>query len=577
MHGENLEVILVLLLAAVVVVAVFKRLNLSPVLGYLVAGMVIGPSGAALIPGSDTTKYIAEFGVVLLLFYIGLELTLERLKAMRRYVVGFGSLQVLITMAVITYTAMHFGYGTKTALIVGGALALSSTAIVLQVLAERGEQATQVGRLSLAVLIAQDLYVVPLMVMIPLFAQEVSNIPLVIAGAMLKAAFAIVAIIVVGRLFLRPLFRVIGSLRSRELFAATTLLIVLGAAWGTEHFGLSLALGAFFAGLMVAETEYCHQVEADILPFKSLLLGLFFMTVGMSIDLEVLKTNANSILSIAVLLILTKAVIVTILCLLARFKVGASIQAGLLLSQGGEFAFVLFGLASTLGVIDSKVSQTLLVTVTITMAITPLLAVLGKKIADKLDKEAGVATDLGDIVEENKDIDKHILVIGFGKVGRSVCELLAASKINYVALDSDAKNVHEGRVKGFPVYYGATDRIEVYQSVGIERAVAVIVTSRDRQEAKRAVTAVRSFFPNMPIIARGWDHSHVKDLEAAGATFAIAEAFEVSMQLGSTILNAMGFAEPEIERIIQDFRLERYSPQSRENLTSGETVPVPNG
>jgi monovalent cation:proton antiporter-2 (CPA2) family protein len=306
MHSGNLEVILVLLLAAVVVVAFFKRLNLSPVLGYLVAGTAIGPHGLNIIKDTESTTYIAEFGVVFLLFYIGLELTLERLSSMKKHVLGFGSLQILLSGLAIGYVAYLLGSPISAAVIIGGGIALSSTAIVLQVLMERGEQSTQVGRLSLAVLIAQDLAVVPLLVIVPLLAQDSGNLAPTIADAVFKAFLATAIIIAFGRIFLRPLFRLMGSLKSRELFAATTLLIVLGAAFATEHFGLSLALGAFMAGLMVAETEYVHQVEADILPFKSLLLGLFFMSVGMHIDIALFTENLALIIILALEVEMTK-------------------------------------------------------------------------------------------------------------------------------------------------------------------------------------------------------------------------------------------------------------------------------
>lgn len=311
MDSHNLQEILVLLITAVFVVAIFKRLNLSPVLGYLVAGLAIGPFGAGVIKDSQSTQYIAEFGIVFLLFYIGLELTLERLAAMKKYVLGFGSLQLLLTGFIVGFAAHKMGMTAGAAIIIGGGLALSSTAIVLQVLMERGEQATQVGRLSLAVLIAQDLAVVPLLVLVTLLSKDDVQIGAVVFDALLKAAVATVAIIAIGRLLLRPVFHAIGSLKSRELFAATTLFIVLGAAYLTEHFGLSLALGAFLAGLMVAETEYCHQVEADILPFKSLLLGLFFMTVGMQIDFALLQQKFVIILLLMAGLMTVKMLIIS--------------------------------------------------------------------------------------------------------------------------------------------------------------------------------------------------------------------------------------------------------------------------
>ncbi len=573
MDSHNLQEILVLLITAVFVVAIFKRLNLSPVLGYLVAGLAIGPFGAGIIKDTESTQYIAEFGIVFLLFYIGLELTLERLAAMKKYVLGFGSLQLLLTGFAVGYAAHLMGLSAGASIIIGGGLALSSTAIVLQVLMERGEQATQVGRLSLAVLIAQDLAVVPLLVLVTLLSKENVALGPVVFDALLKATVATVAIIAIGRLLLRPVFRAIGSLKSRELFAATTLFIVLGAAYLTEHFGLSLALGAFMAGLMVAETEYCHQVEADILPFKSLLLGLFFMTVGMQIDFTLLQQKFAIILLLMLGLMATKMVIITVLAFLFKLPKSVALHSGLLLAQGGEFAFVLFSLAAHEGLLPAPVSQVLLVVVTLTMAFTPLLDTIGKKMADRIEKRGQKAVLLGDAQTEVKDLEKHVIVVGFGKVGRTICKLLLEEKISFIAIDSDAKNVHVGRTKNFPVFFGATDRVDMLQTVGIDRALAVIVALKDKDEAKKAVKAIHENYPDLPIIARGWDRAHVRDLESAGATYAVAEAFEVSMQLGSTILKAMGVPDPEIERVIGQFRTGNYSPLAQDKFLPPEQGP----
>ncbi len=309
-HSESLREVIYLLAAAVVVVTLFKKLNLDPVLGYFAAGIGIGPYGFSIISDIKTTSYLAEFGVVFLLFYIGLELTFDRLKSMRKHVFGFGTLQLIITGLLIGLVAFYiFKVSAAAAIIIGGALALSSTAVVLELLNDRNEQSTQVGRLSLAVLILQDLAVVPLLVLVPLLADQTSTIGAAILDAVVKAAIALVIMFFAGKFLLRPLFRVIGSLKSRELFSATTIFIVLIAAWGTSHAGLSLALGAFMAGLMVAETEFRHQVEADIMPFKGLLLGLFFMTVGMSIDIYTLIKYLPMVIIASVVLVVIKTMV----------------------------------------------------------------------------------------------------------------------------------------------------------------------------------------------------------------------------------------------------------------------------
>lgn len=558
MHTETLQQTLLLLTAAVLIVAVFRRLNLSPVLGYLAAGAAIGPYGLAIIEEVKGTAYLAEFGVVFLLFYIGLELTLDRLKAMKKHVFGFGSLQVLITGVTIGLICIYFGLKIEAAIIIGGSLALSSTAIVLQVLAERGEEATQVGRLALAVLILQDLAVVPLLVMVPLFAAENADIGNAIMGAFLRASLTLIAIFIFGRLFLKPLFRAIGNLKSQELFIATTLLIVLGAAYATEHFGLTLALGAFVAGLMVAETEFRHQVESIIIPFKSLLLGLFFMTVGMSIDTELLFTQLNYILLISVGLILLKAFIILGLALLFKFRIGRAIHSGLLLSQGGEFAFVIFGIAIVAGVIPKDTGQILLVVVTVTMAVTPLLASIGDKISDSFDKRRPL--DVKDAVQENIDMENHVIISGFGRMGKTIGKLLSAEKINYVALDTDPKSVYNGHLNGFPVYYGDASNMEVLKSVGIDRANVVIITAKNSKDNHlKSVENIREMYPALPIIVRVKDVDYIKKLEDAGASLVIPETFETSLRLGGAALGFIGVPEHEINRIVEVFRSRDYA------------------
>ncbi|MCB2082257.1 MAG: monovalent cation:proton antiporter-2 (CPA2) family protein, partial [Rickettsiales bacterium] len=458
MHSANLEEIIILLLTAVAVVAFFKRLNLSPVLGYLVAGGIIGPFGLHIIPDIAAATHIAEFGVVFLMFYIRLELSFERFKAMRSQVFVFGTLQFVITGAIIGYLSYKILNEVAPAIIIGAGLALSSTAIVLQSLAERGEQATQVGRLALAVLILQDLAVVPLFILIPLVAAGESNIISALLDASLKSFLALVIIVILGRLFLRPFFRIIGDLRNEELFTATTLLIVLAAAWQTGEAGLSMAFGAFLAGLLVAETEFRHQVESDIRPFKSLLLGLFFMTVGMQLDIKLLTGQLADIVGMTVLLMALKASILLLLCKLFRMKTGAAMNTGLLLSQGSEFAFVLFALASELGLFDQTLTQLLLVSVTLSMALTPLLAMVGRWLTIHYDRifssEDLTDKDTSGVAQETIDLEGHVIVGGFGRVGRTVCELLAAEKVNYIALDINPRKVKIGRKNGYAVYYG---------------------------------------------------------------------------------------------------------------------------
>ena len=560
MHSVNLDEILVLLLAATFVVAIFKHLNLSPVLGYLFAGLAIGPHSFGIIQDIETSKKIAEFGVVFLLFQIGLELTLKRLVSMRLHVFGFGTAQLLITAGLIGTIAYLLGASSKEAIIIGGGLALSSTAVVLKVLAERGEQATQVGRLSLAVLILQDIAVAPLLVMVTILAQNDSNIGEAVGESLLQAILVFCVIFVIGRLFLRPLFHFISFLKSQELFTAIILLVVLAAAWATQVAGLSLALGAFLAGLLIAETEFRHQVQADILPYKSLLIGLFFMTVGMQLNFSLLEGSFLSITAMAASMILIKLLIILVLCRIFQFSFGAAIHSGLLLSQGSEFAFILFAMARDTGIMSDIYAEKLMVAITLSMAVTPMLATLGRKIHDKLSKDT-VISDNTDPSNETRDLENHVIVAGFGRVGKTICTLLAAEKVNYIALDIDPKRVHEGRQEGFPIYYGRVERTEVLNSIGIKRANSIIVAINNRKACKEAVISIRKMYPDIPIIARAWDRQNARELEAVGATKARAEAFESSLQLGKATLECYGIPDHEIDRLIKQFRAEGYGPQ----------------
>lgn len=575
MHDvQHLQSILILLAAAVLIVAVCKMLRLSPVIGYLIAGVAIGPHGFAIIQDVKTTSAIAEFGVVFLLFMIGLELSLARLKAMRRLVFGLGGAQVVVTSIVLGAIAWGLGATTPAAIIIGGALALSSTAIVLKVIEESGQKATQVGRMSFAVLLLQDLAVVPLLVLTPLLGAEGGNIALSLGEAGVKAAIALAVIFVVGRQLIRPLFHFIASFHNAELFLATALLVVLGISWATYIAGLSLALGAFVAGLLVAETEFQHQVEADIKPAKGLLLGLFFMAVGMSVDVAVLHAHVGQIVALALGLMAIKTALIVALFRLFRLPLSTGIHSGLLLSQGGEFAFILFGMAALSGVLSGALSQMLLVVVTLTMALTPLAAGFGKYLAARLEarQQPGLPADLSAHAD---DLANHVVIAGFGRMGQTVAKLLMEEGIPFVALDTNIANVAYGQQRGKPVYYGDASRADMLAQAGLGRASAVMVTLKASQGADRAIQTARSVNPDLPIIARARDIAQVKHLEAIGATLAIAEVFESSLQAGGELLRHLGTPTHEISRIINMFRdhdYERAVADLRPSSGSGTTT-----
>lgn len=561
MHSgsQHLFDIIILLSAAVFIVIAFWKMNISPVLGYFVAGALIGSHGFNLINSAEAMDNFAEFGVVFLLFIIGLELTFERLIAMRIHVFGFGSLQVIVTMIAIWCIALAFGVNTNMAAVIGGGLALSSTAIVLQVLQEKGSQASQVGRLSIAVLLMQDFAVVPLIVLVPLLTGN-SEHSLIssLAGSLVQAAIALVLIFVTGRLLLRPLFSVIAKMESNEIFISTTLLIILGSAFITEQFHLSMALGAFVAGLLVAETEHRNSVEHAVLPFKDLFLGLFFMTVGMSIDIDLLLNKLPLVTLLSIILIVLKTSIIYTLCRFFGFRSAPAIQAGLLLAQGGEFAFILFRLADELDVLSSEIAQVLMMVTTVTMAFTPLLSGIGDWIANSFSTEKIILDDEA-IETDTQDLYNHVIVAGFGRVGYMVTKMLTAEHLSYVVVDIQSKIVKEGKNDSFPIYLGDATRYEILKSVGIERAQALVVSIKNEVTIKKIVSLVAANFPHVNIIIRLPDLNNVEVYKDLGASKIIPETSEIGLQLGGAALSLSGISESGVTSLKGKFRKGNYS------------------
>ena len=550
--------VLYLLSAAVFIVAIFRHLKLSPVLGYFVAGSFLGPYGINVV-NPDHTMIFGEIGIVFLLFAIGLELTIPRLKAMRNHVFGFGSLQVTLSAVFIYFALIQLGFKQDNAIIIGLALAMSSTAIVLQVMAESRIQSTQVGRLSLATLLMQDFAVIPLLVLVPLMSKKDIDIVNVMGAATAKAVLALLIIFFVGRLLLRPIFNIIDSqnvAKNNEIFVATTLLIALAAAYTTEQLGLSLALGAFAAGLLVAETEYQHQAEESIAPFKGLLLGLFFMNVGMTMNLDFISSNYVKIALLSLGLVCIKASIIFGLSKIFKFSTGVSFHTGLLLSQGGEFAFILFKLAQDQKIINSSTSQLLMIVVTTTMAITPLLSSIGGFIASKLDTSQDI--NLENMNKETADLENHVIVIGFGRVGKMVARLLEAEKVHYISTDIDSTVVEEGRKEGFPLYPVDSCNIRMLENIGISRAQSVIFTIKNEVTLMRTLRTIRDKYDKVPIIVRSEDLSEEEKYMNAGATNVVPETYETGLQLAGAVLKSVGFSEFEVSRIKNRFRAGDY-------------------
>lgn len=558
MHGPaHLNEVLVFLIAAVCIVPLFRWARSSAVLGYLAAGVLVGPSALGLIADPDSVEVLAELGVIFLLFTIGLELSIERLKLMRRLVFGLGSVQVALCGILIGAVAVWLGQPMAAAVVVGSGLALSSTAFVIQMLVERGEMASRYGRASFAILLFQDLAIVPLLALLPLLSGPEANLFQAIGLAALKAVGVVFAALIVGRRVLRPLYRIIASSRLQELFVAVTLLVVLGSGWLMALGGISMALGAFLAGLLLAETEYRHQVEADISPFKGLLLGLFFMSVGMEIDLSLVLQQWAAVLLCLVALLLGKGVLITGLCLAWRLPADVALRVGPLLSQGGEFGFVLFGGAMMLGILDREVGQFLLAVIALSMVATPTMNWLG----GRLSRLATPRPDVGleSLKEETATQQEHVIIAGFGRVGQTVARVLSSCGVAYVALDLNQARVARCRAAGIPLYYGDASRVDVLEAAGIQRATAAVITLDRAVEASRTVEALNARMPNLPIFVRSYDMRHAQRLEEVGASAVVPEAVEASLQLGGILLSAVGVGADDVTRIMSEFRADNYA------------------
>lgn len=542
----------ILLAAAVVFVFAFQRMRASPVLGYLVGGVLIGPHALGLIDEIEATRSLAELGVVFLMFSIGLELSFKRLSTLRGGIFGLGTAQVLLTGLIIGAAAWLIGVGVTASIVIGSGIALSSTAVVLQLLAERGELASRVGRTSFSILLLQDVAVVPLIAMVPLLAAEqVTDLEAVGLG-IVTAVAALAAIVVAGRLILRPVFRAIAGLRGSEVFVAITLLAVLGTGWAAEQAGLSLTLGAFLAGLLLAETEFRHQIEVDIRPFQGLLLGLFFITIGMSIDIGLAAERWWLVGLLLVGLITVKAAVIIGLCAAIRVPIPAALHTGLMLAQGGEFAFILVGAAVDENILEREVAQLCLVVVSLSLAATPILAALGKWLAGKLERQLPIG--LAALEQEFIDLRDHVVIAGFGRFGQVVASVLESHRIPYVALDMDATRVSAWRNKGKPIHFGDAYRPELLWGTGVDRAAAMIITLDGAPaEVLRMVRTLHERLPGLKLLVRARDSEHARQLLEAGATMAVPDALASSLHLAQSVLRSFELPEKDLSELIREY------------------------
>jgi monovalent cation:proton antiporter-2 (CPA2) family protein len=551
--------IIILLAAAVVAVPLSRVVGLGTVPGFLIAGVVVGPSALGLIDNAEEIRHLAELGVVLLLFIIGIELKPSRLWLMRRLVFGLGALQVVVTGALITLAAaLLFGLPMQSALLVGPALALSSTAFVLQLLTEQKMLMSAYGRGSIAVLLFQDLAVVPLLALVSLLAVPELSITADVGLALLEALVILALIIFGGRYLLQPILHRVARFGSPEVFTATAVLLVLGTATVMAHIGLSMAMGAFVAGLLVADSEFRHQVVAEIQPFRGLLIGLFFMSMGMALSLDHFLDSPLMVIGLVVLLMTLK---IAVLYMLARLFDQASRNAlavSLLLAQGGEFALVLFAVAFENGLLDSALFQQLLLVVVFSMLMTPPLARFANRLA--------VAAKMGHTVAfaEAQHIESpSILLAGFGRVGRRVGQILEKRGVCYAAVDSDAAVVQGERREGRTVFYGDARQPDVLRSMGAAEARLVIVTVDDFKANEEVVETLRTSFPDLKIIVRGHDLEHCVRLTERGAGLTVSENLEASIALAQEALVIAGDSREDIDAAVNSFRREYYGFAAR--------------
>ncbi|MCZ4279146.1 monovalent cation:proton antiporter-2 (CPA2) family protein [Kiloniella laminariae] len=544
-----------LLAASVLAVLLFSRLGLGSVLGYLAAGAVIGPSGLALVTDADNMRHIGEFGVVFLLFLIGLEIKPQRLWVMRRLVFGLGGLQVAVTgvfLAGLIYLVL--GVEAQTALIIGFGLALSSTAFGVQILTEKQQTTSNWGRISFSVLLFQDLAVVPLLILLPLLALGEMQFSVSMGFAVLQAMGIFISVLVVGRYAISPLLNAIAYSKSGDAFVATALLLVLGFAWAMELIGLSMAMGAFIAGVLLSESEYKHQIEADVMPFRGLLLGLFFMSVGMTFVPTSAWNNLGVVVLGALALVSIKAVVLIGLARLWRVPLSIAVKCGFLLSQAGEFGFVLFSLAQNLDLLPVGMMETLISVIVLSMILTPVMVKIAEKLARRLKSAASFAMETSDPIPE-----RPVIIAGFGRVGEVIAGMLRAVDVACVAIDMDAARVARGRELGHSLVFGDASRPEILRAIGADRARLMVVTLDDHHMAEGVVRTMQRLYPEVPVHVRARDWGSADHLTALGASHAIPETVEASLRLGAAALKAAGVGEDERRALFEDLREEDYA------------------
>ncbi|MFN7097119.1 MAG: monovalent cation:proton antiporter-2 (CPA2) family protein [Gammaproteobacteria bacterium] len=561
MQLHILESILLLLTSAVVVSTIFRKFNLPPVLGYLVVGATVGPYGLGWMPDKQATGELAEFGVVFLMFTIGLEFSLSKMISMKRTVLGLGGLQVAITTAITMAVALLADAHIATALVVGGVAAMSSTAIVSKQLNDQLELNTPYGTNAIGILLFQDIAVIPFLILIPSLASGNHNIAIPLLHAVIKATLVMILIMWLGRKVLRPIFHEIANTRSMEVFTLTVLLVTLSGAWLTDRLGLSSALGAFLAGMMLGETEFRHQIEVEIRPFRDVLLGLFFITIGMLLNLSAIPGEWRGILILLTLFIIFKTIVVFGLCRLMGNTSSNALRTGLILAQGGEFSFALLTLAMDENLFRPHYNQMVLCALLFSMALSPFLIRYNKQISDWfLPAKARVSEDEMEtaVAESAEGLNKHVIICGYGRVGQNICRFLESENFQFVALDLDPSRVQKAQLAGERISYGDGSNLGILKAAGIDNARALIFSFEAPQVAIKAIHLVRHEYPDLPILVRTRDDAHLTALQEAGATEVIPETLEASLMIAFHVLVLMGVPVFRAIRHLRSTRANRY-------------------
>lgn len=560
---HTLGPVVIVLLVAVLSVAVCRQFNVPAMLGYLVVGFIAGPGVLHLIPQTPETAYLGEIGIVFLMFSIGLEFSLPKLRAMRGLVFGLGGGQVAITILVIGLTVYFFDHDYLTGFAIAAALAMSSTAIVSKLLSEKVELGQQHGQMVMGVLLMQDIAVVPIMILLPALAAHSDSIWLDLVLALVKMGVVLSLLFFFGQKLIRPWFLLVAKMHSGELFMVNVLLVTLGIAYLTELAGMSLALGAFVAGMLISETEYKFQVEDDIRPFRDILMGFFFITVGMKLELSVLSSSFGMVATLFLLVVVIKGLIVFGVSKRMKHASKDSLKTALYLAQGGEFGFVLLALASktNLRIISNEVEQAAIAAILLSMLVAPFIIENSTRIVSKFVKSAWdfQAVDLQKILVEGMNKIDHVLILGYGRSGQVVARILDDTDVKYFALDLDAERVHEACEAGEPVAFGDAKQKEILTAAGILRAKAVIITQDDYHETERILSSVMALAPTIPVIVRSVDDGNIASLREQGADEVVCEVMEGSVVLASQALLNVGIPFNKVMRQMRAVREGQYS------------------